>query len=175
MSALGHVLRHQEEALYTSEIQAFQQGLVDLAFHNLHLKAGKSDTALLCSADTKWRKQCQAAVKPTETFTCMHSFIFTYYVLNLLFVAFFEHHFGGLFKVQLAVATTSDRCYRLILDIMELFSLGKLKEQRNTKINTCLFLETASFKDEATLYRKLTEFRNGDISKDEFIHQLKQI
>ncbi|XP_046341929.2 uncharacterized protein LOC124122828 [Haliotis rufescens] len=104
-----------------------------MAFSNLHPKAGKSETAILCNADNKWRKQCQAAVKPTETS---------------------RHRFGGRFKVQLAVATTSDRCYRLILDIMELFSLGKLKEQRNTKVNTCLFLETASFKDEATLYRK---------------------
>ncbi|XP_071106249.1 uncharacterized protein [Haliotis cracherodii] len=124
------------------------------AFHYLHPKAGKSGTALLCNADTKWRKQCQEAVKPTETS---------------------RHRFGGRFKVQLAVATTSDRCYRLILDIMELFSLGKLKEQKNTKVNTCLFLETVSFKDEATLYRKLTEFRNGEISKEEFNYQLKQI
>ncbi|XP_067656074.1 uncharacterized protein [Haliotis asinina] len=125
-----------------------------MAFRNLHPRSGKSETAPLGGADMKWRKQCQATLKPTDPSL---------------------HHFGGRFKVHLAVAATSDRCYRLILEIIDLFSLGKLKEQKHTKVNTCLFLETVSFKDEATLYRKLTEFRNSEISKEEFNLQLKQI
>ncbi|XP_046550397.1 uncharacterized protein LOC124260181 [Haliotis rubra] len=123
-----------------TDVQPLNFKATIMVFRNLHPRSGKSETTPLGSADNKWRKQCQAALKPTDPS---------------------RHHFGGRFKVHLAVAATSDRCYHLILEIMDLFSLGKRKEQKHTKVNTCLFLETVSFKDEATLYRRLTEFRNS--------------
>ena len=65
-----------------------------------------------------------------------------------------------MFKEHLAVATLSDRCFRIVLSICDKYSKRELKYQNSTKVNVGLFRKLPG-KVYCSIFRLLTGWLVG--------------